>query len=129
MSFQRDRSTLPPARSEQPLCLGQKVRRALALAEISEKSAALTMGVDPSEFSKQLADRPGHYLSMARLCELPVEFWAYFLPSFVAWHGYQIESVDVQASLMADVLERCANLVRLASFASEEKHQPGKRSA
>src|SRR5258708_4413438 len=102
MSFQREHSSLPPARSEKPLHLGQKVRKALALAEMSEKEAAITMKVDPSEFSKQLADRPGHYISLSRLCELPPSFWAYFLPTFAAWHGYQTESVDVQASLMAD---------------------------
>ncbi len=51
---------------------------ALSRCGLSQKDAALTMGLDPAQWSRQLHGE-GH-VSMQRLQRLPVEFWREFLP-------------------------------------------------
>jgi len=120
-----------PATGVEPMQLfpyAQKLRRALAMSEMSEKQAALTMGVDQSEFSKQLAGMPGHHISFGRLLKLPIEFWEVFLPDLAAHFGFRLESQDALAAATADILNCCANVMRLVTLASDEQQPQRKRA-
>lgn len=54
------------------------ISEALERARISHKEAALTMGIDPAQWSRQLHG-DGH-ISFQRLQKLPASFWREFLP-------------------------------------------------
>lgn len=105
-----------------------KVRRSLALAELSEKAAALHMGVDPSEFSKQLAGMPGHHLSFPRLLRLPHSFWSYLMPDLAAHFGYRLESQDVLATAVAAMLEACGVVMKLAKVLPTDSKNERRRA-
>jgi len=106
--------------------LGAEVRRALAIIGMSEKAAALTQGIDQSEFSKQLSEKQGHYISLTRLLLLPQQFWAIFLPELAAHFGFRIDSQDAITDATAKMLHACANVMRLVTLSGEET-QPKER--
>jgi len=60
------------------LDLASAISIALDRAGISHKAAALTMGIDPAQWSRQLHG-DGH-ISFQRLQKLSAEFWREFLP-------------------------------------------------
>jgi hypothetical protein len=60
------------------LDLTSAITEALERARISHKEAALTMGIDPAQWSRQLHG-DGH-ISVQRLQKLPASFWREFLP-------------------------------------------------
>lgn len=53
--------------------LARDISAALAACDLSEKAAAITMGIHPTDFSRQLAGRDP--LSIWRLSALPADFW------------------------------------------------------
>lgn len=70
-----------PVAAEAPLDqldLASAISIALDRAGISHKAAALTMGIDPAQWSRQLHG-DGH-ISFQRLQKLSAEFWREFLP-------------------------------------------------
>lgn len=84
---------------------------ALQRADLSHKEAALTMGLDPAQWSRQLHG-DGH-ISFQRLLRLPRAFWQEFLPLLGAPLRVVVASEDGEdAALLrlASVVESFAML-------------------
>lgn len=60
--------------------LATAITSALDRCGISQKEAALTMGLTPGQWSKQLNGYEGHHVSLPRLLQLGPEFLREFLP-------------------------------------------------
>lgn len=58
---------------------GRLVRTALSRADISQKEAAIAMGISDSQLSMQLDGSQGNYLSWQRMQLLPQEFFVELL--------------------------------------------------
>lgn len=63
------------------------VARALGKAGISQKAAAIDMGIDPGLLSAQLSAGSGKHLSWLRLGRLPAAFWTELIPMLAEWHA------------------------------------------
>lgn len=75
---------------------------------LSEKQAAIAMGLDAGLWSKQLSGREGDHIWLDRLVLLPVEFWREFLPLLADPLGMSVDSEDREEAALARALEAFA---------------------
>lgn len=95
---------------EQPSLAGDLVIRALDRCGISLKEAAITLGLDFSQFSKQLAGK--EHLSLQRLVNrMPVMFWAEFIPLLAQSKGLTLQTVEHKRIAIANLLSSIAVVV------------------
>lgn len=99
--------------------LGALVLECLAIAGISQKAAAITMGIGEGQFSRQVHGR-GEHLSTQRLLRLPRTFWLVFLPKLADRFGLQVIAADVTAIAVARLLDAASGLVGTMRMASAE---------
>lgn len=104
----------------QPLILevGDCVRKALVLAGIPPKHAVDLMGIDRSEFSRQLNVRG---VNLARLCLLGPEFMTHFLPLLA--QTMRVEVTPTSAPELARVRAEVAELRGLVENLSAERRR------
>lgn len=86
-------------RPEFKASIGKYVREALTRSGLSVKAAALTMGMDHAQLSRQL-DGDGH-LSITRLMALPPSFWRWFAVELAVHVGTPRELRATQRLRMA----------------------------
>ena len=72
--------------------LAQDIAHALTVCGLSQKAAALEMGIHPADLNHQLEGRDP--LNLWRLTALPGEFWLAFLSRRVARLGGEVLTAD-----------------------------------
>lgn len=95
-------------RDEQRFDLEQAIREALATCDYSHKAAAYSMGIEPSQFSRELHD--GH-LRMDRLLMLPRPVQRAFLERWALAMGLQVISADLKRENVRRLLRVCADVL------------------
>ena len=91
------------------------VSSALGRAGISQKAAAIDMGIDPGLLSAQLTPGSGKHLSWLRLGKLSSAFWNELIPMLAEWHDLSFgsnEQARQDAVLGAKARELCHLLRR-----------------
>lgn len=84
------------------------IRLAIKRSGMTDKSAAVQMGLDPGQWSRQLSGREGDHLWLDRLVLLPRAFWHEFLPLLASPLDMSIDSEDATEAAVARALEAFA---------------------
>lgn len=93
------------------------IREALRLAHLTDKHAAIAMGVDKGQFSRFLSNQGG--VDARRLALLGAEFWREWIKLRAVRYSLQVREPSRRAEALADILLATAVALRDCDVSAE----------